>query len=267
MVLSKYQYIGVDSEILLNINRFGKWHIIAKRSLSFAKYNLFELINSHVKDIYEKNGKIFKIEIMDVFNDVVKFNDVDSFIFKENALYEFKVNFDEICQCIKPRYRKYVDIQVLKKICTKNNIDISLLSFMVSEFPEHKKSIINSSRMAYIPPFRGYPRRLYSSNTSPNPLTNYQYLKHKIIPYRHIQEDNLIIEGTVEEAIHYWVVVYFELANKIEFRELIPGVASEVFLVSGNNKIAINNVGFGTSQIVPIIYKILTQLSHLQTCS
>jgi predicted ATPase len=69
--------------------------------------------------------------------------------------------------------------------------------------------------------------------------------------------------GTLKEAVNYWIVEHFCLADEVILEEPIPELASEMFLRFGDKRVPINNVGFGTSQIIPVIYEILSNISSM----
>jgi len=129
----------------------------------------------------------------------------------------------------------------------------------------HQRYSIGKSDIVTLPPFRGYPQRVYSATNEENPFSLYNKHCKKIVNYNYDYEKDIVIKGTLDEALEYWLVQHFTIADKIEVQELIAGLVSEVFLTKDGQRVSINNVGFGASQIVPVLYKVLIS-AQTQQC-
>jgi predicted ATPase len=255
-VLSCFSYHSGDGSSFKTYYSKGKWKVQAKSCLSFANYSLAEKIIKKISEKLEGN------KCPDPFSDKVTFTDVTSFDFSLGAPVTFGTKLSHIYKCIEPKYRKYIkmdDIENYIKVDDKNK-DMLYFNFTdVKILLEHQ---LRRHIISYVQPFRGYPKRVYANDSSPNPLAIYSKQKNNIIPYRYNFEESKVVNGTVEDALNYWVVNHFALADHIEVREIIPRLVSEIFLTMSGKHIPINNVGFGTSQIIPVIFTILTSQAN-----
>ena len=85
------------------------------------------------------------------------------------------------------------------------------------------------------------------------------------VPYFFDFENNSARTGSLKDAVNYWIVEHFKLADEVFLEEPIPDLVSEIFLRFKNKKVPINNVGFGTSQIIPVIFEVLSSQDSMLT--
>ncbi|UOO46403.1 DUF3696 domain-containing protein [Enterococcus casseliflavus] len=140
--------------------------------------------------------------------------------------------------------------------------------FIDSSFINHLINLItlNFNDVEFIGPLRDEPRSLYLKETD---LINDIGIKgenaglifaknfHKIVSCPILNEEkNKIIkkEMTLEEAVNYWLNDKFKLAKKIAVNQYKDNNIYEIEVTNFNNiKTPISSVGFGVSQIFPII--------------
>ncbi|MCD9501290.1 DUF3696 domain-containing protein [Photobacterium phosphoreum] len=115
----------------------------------------------------------------------------------------------------------------------------------------------------YIGPLRESPKNYYYFEDSGSSLVGTkgeftpQFLaKNKNRDVEYYQFDNeLKIQSTIFGSTKYWICDFFELASDMNLDKDNNGVLYQINLTLPNSstKVSINNVGFGISQILPII--------------
>jgi hypothetical protein len=187
----------------------------------------------------------------------VKFTSVRVLDFVKCIPYSFEINLDGILQSINPIFADKINIDDLKLKFSDKNVNINNTLLVNNHHFRHQKYALKKSHILYLPPFRGYPKRIYSALEDENPMYLYNSNSKKSIFYAYDFEKKKKIKGTLEESITYWLVDHFKIAEKIEVNDIVPELLSEIYLTIGGERIPINNVGFGASQIVPVIFRLL----------
>ena len=265
--LSEFTFSSMKSDFSFSIAvRDNKWFFSAKKAMNFCNgdmsyfaKNFFDdkftpvydnvkgddvVISQNVENIRDEFSAIISI-------DGVRQVDLSGYNIKEIVCdpVHFKDLLDPLCA-------EFYDINEFSNfVYEKYGYQFKNFSLRCTyALPARIHSILISG-IKYLPPFRGVPKRVYTF-ADDFPLPNYDNMKSQVIAYNYDFNEGSIKEDTLDAAIRYWLVDSLALAENIEInhREYI---SSELFLVINSKTIPINNVGFGTSQIIPIIYKIL----------
>ena len=161
---------------------------------------------------------------------------------------------------IKPKYREYIDWESFDKKIKERKIDDDFF-LLYSDRAEGRirrdMYVLRANNIEYLPPFRGYPKRLYVQNVDENPLELFEINSGMNVEYDYSFEDACTKRESLENAFNYWVADHFELGDKISVEDRVDGLASEIYVWQDKKKIPIINVGFGASQILPVIFKVL----------
>ena len=248
----------------------NSWSVRANNTLAFS--SLFNrLLEKHVEDNYQLQEsssikeKIYKDEVL---FEKIKDDDIKIYDF----LKEFSISFEDFFNCIKEKYHRYIHIDELKQayeLKVKEMLSfedpqtvtklISRLTLTNDNYEAHNRYFWNLSSN-FMPPFRGTPKRVYLEGDKSHPLPKYNSIKGRTITYGFDFQKRKPRTGKLEDALKYWVEKHFLLANKIQVKEPIENYATEVVLTTVSGKgISIINVGFGTSQILPIIFTMLSE--------
>lgn len=254
-MISAYEF-EKDGTIGLSLSRNGEaWDIYACESLSFSSFDMPNIIKKHILSRAPLGGESERF--FWPFGRAVKFRNIRIVDFKNVVLSDLYVPIEQLEETLCDEYKGIIDYGALVVELEENQEPSRFFRLSNSNINHFQKYQFTTTSISYIPPFRGYPQRVYTDMTEPNPIGHYIRGREKTIPYLVDHDKEEVISGTVEEALHYWVVQHFKLAEGIEVEEPVPGLVSEIFLVIRGSKIPINNVGFGTSQIVPVIFKLL----------
>jgi len=242
-----------DDDFYLHAERKENgWDIEAKSCISFYDDSLSDYFYKYVEN-HIGNGKVCEI---------VKFKSIKDINFVSYAPYIFQIPIESICNCIKKESRKKFSIdQFLKEAEEKKKklnktIELNFVGRRILE-----KYLIQITKSIYIEPFRGKALRIYTS-TNRNPLMITKRNNLKKVKYNYDFENNKILETTYQKAFSFWIQK-LEIADKVEINEIIDDTVSETFLLKGNKHIAINNDGFGISQILPLIANCLLYKDRL----
>lgn len=254
LFLKKHRFskkIG-DTEKYYEVSRDGhRWSITCKNILEFENFTFQRILDKHIRQ------KV-KIETQDrVFHDEVIFDDIRDLHFLKFDLFSFGINFEQIKNCIDPKFIHLLDLAALEEECKKNDVPINQIRLNVSE-KITRAYYLSDTYISHMMPFRGYPQRVYSEGIHTNPLQSLVSSADKRVPFRYNFKTKRPTTGTVKEALKYWVCDFFKFSDDIEVRTLVPDYSTEVLLKFGNKTVPINNTGFGISQILPVIYEILS---------
>ena len=192
-----------------------------------------------------------------IFLDNVVFSSAIKINLQNSVLNSFQLSFRDIDQTIKPSFREHIKWNDLLAKALDDSLRsdfFSLVNQYVSLFLDYE---LSKSNIVSIPPFRGFPKRVYTEGIDTNPLSSYPKKQKEKIIYNYDFEKMELIEGTLEDAFHYWIVEHFHLAEKFYVYESLGGLVSEIKLKINGELIPIINVGFGTSQILPVIFNLL----------
>lgn len=242
LIYSKYTLVNKENKIssyeLKKENNI--WKLKAINLLSFAE-----------SDIHIKLNKFYNSE-KDYLNAEVEFENITNIMFHRGLLVSFQVKKDEIKNILLPEYKEHFQQETF----FNTNPNLNSIEFRTSLNREDIILLFSLLNILYIPAFRGMPQRVYLKEK--NPLEKYANKKNRKVRYDVFLETKNIKSGTLEEALNYWVADKFNIAEKVIVKESIGTLVSEIFIKLNNKEIPINNVGFGTSQIIPIIAEVLT---------
>ncbi len=242
----------------------GEWKIKAEKFVHFADYSEGRFIDYMITNLLAKAGK--NVRPSGVFSSVVEFSDVRNVKFKNFMLLSFDLNIESLEDCLSEEYKKAftkkgVVANNLRKINEPKFGDYVQLhnSIDVDFIPE-----IEVDKIIVIPPFRGEPHRIYSDGGFNNPLEDYIRKKNNKIDSYFDFSKNEIVQQTLEESLNYWVN-FFKIAKTIDIRSIASGLTSEIILVLDGKELSINNMGYGLSQILPVIFRVLSS-DRSETC-
>lgn len=125
------------------------------------------------------------------------------------------------------------------------NKDLNILSLFERLFINIYKEIEDQfSKMYFIDSIRATSQRLY---TSDNQNISFNDFIVKFLKRDFKEKEKSFVERWLRE---------FEIADKFEI-ELVRGIGSEVFIVKDNEKINLVDMGYGVTQFLPILLKII----------
>ncbi len=231
------------------------WEVKAFNFLSFEDFDLYNCFIKASEPTTSTYGCTSTNKI-NPFSQRVHLKKVHSVDLRDGFIWRFAIDISEYKSIIDDSFKDKISFFNLKKVINETfNTDIKDLVFRPSQLYSTERSPFEYKSIIFIPPFRGTPKRLYNTSNSINPLQNYNRQKSKIINYR---QDGNVLSGTLEEAFSYWIIDHFQLCKKIIVEDSLSALVTEIFLENENGKrVALNNVGFGVSQILPIVYKSL----------
>lgn len=244
-------YHGNSGYTLEKIN--DKWVIESIKALSFVS----PLVDEALRKALEVKENII------IYNSEAKFNDLMHLSFLNGTLVSFSIPINEIKNSLNTKFKKLFNkskfIDILNRLESHPASDEGQDRIMMTYENKEKEfySKYKRDEIIHIQPFRGSPQRIYTNVGERNPLIKHKsnYRKKVVMSYSFVK--NEIVKSSLKKAAEYWIVDYFKLAEGIEIKESLGSLVTEIFIKSGNNLIPINNVGFGISQLLPIIYKIL----------
>ncbi|MFC1743351.1 AAA family ATPase [Candidatus Riflebacteria bacterium] len=244
------------------VQKIGKgWYVEAESCLRFAFFEFQQYFVEEFLDILKKKKiELPKGKAAFPFCEKVVFDNIKSVNLRGSGLFGLEIPFCEILNTIKPEYRGYFKLEKIEKMAKERGLPSDIVIIVNSEWERWRSISILKNRVRFIPPFRDFPKRIYTRSGEPNPLNLYLSKMDDTIEFDFDFTENIPRKGTLEEGFAYWVEKEFKLAKKVFVEELVTNLVSEINFKRGEKIISIINMGFGTSQIIPVIFRIL--LSH-----
>ena len=230
----------------------NSWNVMALNSLVFNDLDFQDLLKAYFN---EKNEGKEDYKFDEVLSESVQFSKVQNLSFLGLLLYSFRIKFEELKNCVSEKYSEIFSVRDFKKyIKDKIESDGIELRFSLLQCMDYFETI---RLLKYFEPFRGLPQRVYDETVDNNPLEILDKSTSETIAYKYDFNAKKIISGTIEQAMTYWLNDQFHLADGYEINELVENLISEAIILENGKRFTINNVGFGVSQILPLISRIL----------
>ena len=251
---------NLESAFKINYNN-DAWDIVSLRSLSFSDYDFQDDMQAYFKRQYEERND-YKFE--EVLNESVQFFGISRVGFWGAIPEHLVINFEDIKNCISEKYIDSFDVNDFKKYIKTKYPEMETETISLRFSVEQCMSYLSAIRgLRYFEPFRGLPQRVYDETDDNNPLDILDQSVSKEVAYKYDFEKKKIISGPIKEAMNYWLNDQFHLAEGYEINELVDNLISEAIIYENGKKFTINNVGFGVSQILPLVSRMLISNNSL----
>lgn len=222
----------------------------ARLALSFTGYQIQYIIDEYLID----RGIIGKDK--DSLSEFVSFQKAKALVFKNQQLHSFFIPLEEVINCIDPAIREQID---------ETDFNKNLIEAYDEKPTRHVGLYVSGSslfdsmfRFEYLPPDREKPRRYYELSNENDDGMNSILSKAKDssvrIPYRFADGEEK--KGSLIEAITYWSN-YILGIEKVEQDHSIEGIVTTLLITQDGQQHPINMVGYGISQALPVIMKVL----------
>ncbi|WP_174406884.1 AAA family ATPase [Desulfovibrio subterraneus] len=245
------------------------WEISANEILSFSSYDLSNILQKHGLSIVKNKLKIHNdtsederfCKICRIFKNNVTFSNALCIDISDRKLNKFNIHFEDMKCAYLEEIQEHIDFEEIKEQMYDQSIHLEQITLLNTTSLQDEHHTPTIEKTIHIPPFRGLPKRIYL-DPEETPLSGYNRIRNTYINYAYDIENNKPIKGSLKQAINYWLVEKFKLAEKVKIQETIPGISTEIFIQISGKYTPINNVGFGTSQLIPTIFKILSGLNN-----
>ncbi len=242
-----------NGEVILKVKKYKKrkrWFVEAFKTLRFAEGRLDLFLEENIRSNLERYERVFL--------DRVIFRNVTDVLLTGYSLEAFDIKFADIGMAVKEELRDKIDWSELKNNARKEKISTKTACLFNADSYDHKTEYsLEGKKFVVLPPFKGHPQRIYTESGQPNPLKAYLEKKDEIKDYAYDFKKKRPKSNYLKKAFHYWIVKHFKLADSIDVKETIPSLATEIILSIDGKEVPINNVGFGTSQLIPVVFGVL----------
>lgn len=223
---------------------------------SFGYRNYIHSINI---SILEKDGTKKELNLTRIRGESFKLSTSRNF----NHFYSFgesKTNVDDMDISLNISVGDFILDKMHFKHIEGDNLQLLRLPILEATYATISKIFY---RISYIGPLRESPKNYYYFEDSGSSLVGTrgeftpQFLarnqNNKIEYYKF--DSNKVTNASILSSTRYWICDFFNLASDISLDKDKKGVLYQVKLSLPNSKtkVSINNVGFGISQILPII--------------
>lgn len=231
-----------------------KWNVKAKNCLQF-----------NLRDTEQYLKTYFDVSLDKVLKSNVCFSNINDLSFNTLIPEEFTIAPTQLKNCFRKKYSESFDFDLFLTTIKETEKEIDLENILKLKFFAVIRLIryylIEIDNIVYIEAFRGEALRIYS-NDDKNPMLFTKRFQNRDIPYDYDFQTNTIKTATYKKALSYWINK-LEIADSVIVNEIIKDIVSETILKKKNKLIAINNEGFGISQILPLIAKCLLNTKGL----
>jgi predicted ATPase len=98
---------------------------------------------------------------------------------------------------------------------------------------------------------------IYVETEYKNPLLSINRNIKKVVPYAFDQKNKSITKGPFKVALQYWIPKLIQNIESLKVNIIVEGLIFETIVREKGKNISISNVGFGISQILPLIVSVL----------
>ena len=253
MLLTKYAVHGIRDNKECSFSyeydrNSNKMRVSADSALSIMSFD-FEKV--FLKFMSQEIG-ISNKSSNTIYSQHVEFDDVQNFSFYGGFSFSFEIPIENIACILEEKYRDIFDYNKFKDFLAKEASyfdEKNVLLYLDKDF-----GFIGINKPIYIPPFRGNPERYYDFFDK---YYNDYFAIDKQKRINYCIENGKKIKGSLEEGIKYWAGKILGIDN-IEINTYEEDVISSILIVSDGKKVPINCVGFGISQALPVIIKVLS---------
>jgi predicted ATPase len=248
--------IEYSDSFLLFKRTNDKYFIKAHISLSFDNSDLQDYFFSYLKEkCHQKNIADSYTEFL---ANTVEFDDIENIDFLDFIIMGFEVNLSYISRCVNEKYRPIFSIEEFRNYLIEKDFledSFRIRSSLPINFFQLLKNFTN--RIYFILPYKGDPKRIYVETEYKNPLLVPTRNMGKKISYRFDENKKSIMVETVENALKYWISKIVIDIDSFKVNAIVEGLISETLIRENGKYIPISHVGFGISQILPLISTVL----------
>lgn len=234
----------------------NNWNVKSYRNLVFEDPRIPYLVMDYLQSKIDKKFRVAD----EILLDLVEFDKITKIDMRDGFVNALTIPMKQLPKCFKPEYRPFLDLEDLMALLADNGISTDELQ-ITNGYGSDEKEILDSVvyRTHYIGPFRGFPKKYYykGNNVNYDLLLSSLILESSKIPCRFDFKNDVVIFESASDALEYWLVEHLGLAKSIEIRPLLNGDILQAILKNENIEVPINHMGFGTGQIVPVIYQVL----------
>lgn len=262
-ILSETEFVGSVDKFLSKYKVFydeevKTWHIKAKHALEFSNHSIGRVFYEYI----ENKSKLNKKEKKELISSEVEFSNISDIIFIKNILLSFAINIENLTECLTQEGRALFDLSEFRELCKQQ--DVKLADKIKLTFADHYFFFMNESKLfpkvKFIRPHRPYPKRVYTA-IDKHPMPNYENLLNSKRKVQYKYENGKIQKTNIKSALSYWLVDKLKLIEDIKVEYQLAGYMSEIFIKYNKKWVPINHVGFGISQVLPIVYSLLLNSS------
>ncbi|GHV63435.1 hypothetical protein AGMMS49587_13460 [Spirochaetia bacterium] len=256
LVLDTMEIIDKDSSFSFE-RRNDQYYVKSYKCLSFDYNEFNDYFFDYLKKKCQENDMVYE-KLEDLLSDTVEFTKFKNIICLNFLIIGLDIDISQIVTCINEKYRHLFLIDEFQKLLLEKEYDENFISLR-SNFPKNLIRLQQefTDEINFVLPFRGYPKRVYVETEYPNPLLFSKNDMANKISYKFDIDSMQVVLGTLSDALKYWIKNIITNIDSFKINTLVEGLISETIVTEKNRNISIMNVGFGISQILPLIVNVL----------
>ena len=245
-----------------------RWQLTANGYLTFASQELrdylYGLAKLHANDqnqCVDQSDSINQTPFP--FKIIVELSDISKVRFFNFHLVEAEIPLIGIQDLVKDNLREKIDFDHLTKNAAELGIKNGTFTLNGNPHMFDEEKSLTQKHVVFIPPYKWQPKRIYTNDDPDNPLANFNTKSKRSVIYDYCLKTNKTLSGTLEKGLVHWISERFKIAKNVSVEEKIKGVTSEIFITTLDNiKLPYANIGYGTTQLIPIIHRILSSTTN-----
>ena len=181
----------------------------------------------------------------------------DAVTFFGRALFGFSVGIEGVLSTIKSEFRDLIpQDELIHQLAERGVVsDSYLLGY--AHFMDWGRRVPTPEQTVYLPPFRDFPSQIYDVLVGiPDWVQNYVDRREEVL-LCDVSWNGEPEYAATQKAIDNWVCGHFKLGDHFSIEEIIPRIIYRPCLERAGRMISLANVGFGTSQIIPVIVQLV----------
>jgi predicted ATPase len=173
--------------------------------------------------------------------------------FEKGALGFFELPITSIDCIIEKTNRKSFNTDRFLEFLKTKSFDKDFITLVLVDRMLQSSPLL---QVEYIGPFRGTPKRLYNIQDAEFEVNFSKLLTDRDLIVKYRTDEDGIRYATLAEAVNFWAEEIFGISS-VRISTQQDGIMGSIEVKIDNEFRSINNVGFGVSQILPIIIRIL----------
>jgi len=190
---------------------------------SSALYFEDSIFEEHLFNYIQEKCIENNIEIRREFylSSIVEFENITSVFFYQNIIRSFLVNISDATNCLAENYRELFKAEEFNSYLKKKDYKKKVFELKLNEFTKAIRTFNFEKNIIFIPPFRGYPKRIYIETEDPNPMSYLDEHLNDIIKYEIV--NNEVKENTLSAALNYWIPKILNIDQEFKINSIVNG--------------------------------------------
>lgn len=234
------------------------WNVRATRALDFTEGLMYTCVEAAT--VGDDSTAVASGEQGSrVLADEVEFTaPARSLVFYGLILHSMSIQFSQISNTVHADYQQILDVNKIRDEAERRRLNTEEFRLRNVLSVPMTGLLYSLDSLEFILPFRGFPLAFYSRDQGlPEWLRDYLDRENTLVAGKFDFEERTIKKDIGRTAVQYWVADFFHLCDSITVTPVAAGAAFSVSIHQNGKELPLRSAGFGTSQLIPIIVRIV----------